>query len=149
MKTRHAEILFRFRHGQARFVRVCLLTASFCLFGAIGCSEQPTPAPQPQEAKKELGPPPSGQSEPEIQSDPIELPNPMAGEKSVRDLGTKTLSETVDYYSNGPQQASPPDGQIQAGTEVTIIERAGSYTLIETADGIRGYVASSAVGVLE
>lgn len=52
MKTRHTEILFRFRQGQAHIVSVCLLTASFCLSGVIGCSEQPTPTPQSQEAKK-------------------------------------------------------------------------------------------------
>jgi len=140
---------FRSIHTTSALIRSAV--ACLAIFVLAGCSETPTapPAGNEESAKKELGPPPAGQTEPDVEYDSIELPNPAAGEKSVRDLGTKTLNETVDYYVGGPQQASPPDGQFPAGTEVQIVERAGSYTLVETADGVRAYVPSSAVGILE
>ena len=49
----------------------------------------------------------------------------------------------------GVLEAQPPDGQFKAGTKVKLIEKAGSYSLVQSEDGIEGYVASDALAELE
>ncbi len=49
------------------------------------------------------------------------------------------------YYTGGPQQGRPPDGQLEPGTRVKVLENAGSYALIRTADGIEAYVSTAAI----
>ena len=58
---------------------------------------------------------------------------------------THTITTQTEYYTTGPQQGRPPDGKLAADTEVNIVRQAGSYTLVETADGVQAYVASDAV----
>ena len=50
------------------------------------------------------------------------------------------------YYTGGPQQGRPPDGQLEPGTPVKVLVNAGSYSLIRTADGIEAYVSTAAIG---
>ena len=50
-----------------------------------------------------------------------------------------------EYYTTGPQQGRPADGTFAAGTEVSIVDAAGSYILVRSGDGVEGYVASDAV----
>ncbi len=58
---------------------------------------------------------------------------------------THVVTTDTPYYESGPQQSRPPEGTLRAGTRVRILEEAGSYTRVETEDGIRGYVASDAL----
>lgn len=51
----------------------------------------------------------------------------------------------TEYYIGGPQQARPPDGTFNAGTEVNVLEDAGSYLLVESKDGIKAFVSISAL----
>jgi hypothetical protein len=51
----------------------------------------------------------------------------------------------TDYYTTGPQQGRPPDGQLPAGTKVNVVREAGSYTLVRTEAGVEAYVASDAL----
>ncbi len=51
------------------------------------------------------------------------------------------------YYKAGPQQAQPPDGTFQAGTLVSLLKSAGSYSLVRTAGGIQAYVATDSLQV--
>ena len=53
------------------------------------------------------------------------------------------------YYTGGPQQARPPDGELMKGTRVRVLENAGSYSVVRTADGIEGYVSTAAIGPAE
>ncbi|MDG1894358.1 MAG: serpin family protein [Fuerstiella sp.] len=53
-------------------------------------------------------------------------------------------AETV-YYTTGPQQSRPPDGQFPAGTQVNVVEESGSYVLVKSEGGIEAYVAADAV----
>ena len=55
------------------------------------------------------------------------------------------IAEDTVYYKIGPQQAQPPDGTFRAGTRVTLIREAGSYSLVRSADGTRAYVVGSAL----
>jgi hypothetical protein len=57
----------------------------------------------------------------------------------------RVLSAAAEYYLQGPQQASPPDGTFAAGTKVTLVRDAGSYSLVRTADGVEAYVSTGAI----
>lgn len=67
--------------------------------------------------------------------------------QDVEPIVAPVISHDTMFYSSGPQQARPPDGQFKAGTRVMIIQEAGSYTLVRAEDGREGYVASDAVSV--
>lgn len=56
------------------------------------------------------------------------------------------IGSMTAYYTGGPQQGRPPDGQLWPGTPVKVLQDAGSYSLIRTADGIEAYVATAAIG---
>lgn len=58
-----------------------------------------------------------------------------------------TLSTTLDtpFYLDGPQQARPPDGTLTAGTRVTLVSAAGSYSQVILPDGRKAYVASDSL----
>jgi len=58
---------------------------------------------------------------------------------------THTITTQTEYYTTGPQQGRPADGKLAADTAVNIVRQAGSYTLVETPDGVQAYVASDAV----
>lgn len=66
------------------------------------------------------------------------------GEKG-RFLSTHVIARAAVYYTSGPQQGRPPDGRLPAGTEVKLVRRSGSYALIQTESGIRGFVATAAM----
>ena len=53
---------------------------------------------------------------------------------------THTITIDTEYYTDGPQQARPPDGTMKAGTKVTLVQEAGSYCRVKSEDGIEGYV---------
>jgi hypothetical protein len=52
------------------------------------------------------------------------------------------ITADTPYYLNGPQQARPPDGTLRAGTQITIVESQGSYSVVRTKDGMKAHVAS-------
>ena len=58
---------------------------------------------------------------------------------------THQIKLPTELYKGGPQQATPPDGTIPAGTKVKIVQEAGSYTQIEAESGDAGYVSSGAL----
>ena len=56
------------------------------------------------------------------------------------------IGTATPYYTGGPQQGRPPEGQLWPGTPVRVLQDAGSYSLIRTADGIEAYIATAAIG---
>ncbi len=58
---------------------------------------------------------------------------------------THVVTRDTDYYLSGRAQAVPPEGTLRAGTKVWLLEEAGSYTRVETEDGVEGYVPSDAL----
>lgn len=53
---------------------------------------------------------------------------------------THTITIDTEYYTDGPQQARPPDGRMKAGTKVTLVEEAGSYCRVKSENGVEGYI---------
>jgi serpin B len=74
-------------------------------------------------------------------------PQPEQAEKKDKGADTATHVVTIDaeYYTSGPQQGRPPDGTLKAGTKVTLVEAAGSYTRVRTPDELVAFVASDAL----
>ena len=52
---------------------------------------------------------------------------------------------SATWYKGGPQQGSPPDGQIAEGTKVKLIRNAGSYCEIVAESGEAGYVSTDSI----
>tara|TARA_Y100001934_G_C12104135_1_gene655374 strand:- start:24 stop:296 length:273 start_codon:yes stop_codon:yes gene_type:complete len=62
---------------------------------------------------------------------------------------THVVVQDTQYYSSGPQQARPPDGTLKAGTQVILEQETGSYVVVQTVDGIMGYIPISAIKPIE
>jgi len=53
------------------------------------------------------------------------------------------------YYMSGPQQARPPEGKFKAGTKVTLLQKAGSYSVVRSVGGVQAYVSTAALKAIE
>lgn len=62
---------------------------------------------------------------------------------------THVVGADTAYYRDGPQQARPADGTLVAGTKVRLVSESGSYSLVETPDRLRVYVASDSLKALK
>ena len=62
---------------------------------------------------------------------------------------THVITFETNYYVSGPQQARPPEGKFAAGTKVSLIGDAGSYSLVRALDGRQGYVSTDALKALK
>ena len=58
---------------------------------------------------------------------------------------THTITIDTEYYTDGPQQARPPDGKMKVGTKVSLVEEAGSYCRVKSEDGVEGYIAAGSL----
>lgn len=58
---------------------------------------------------------------------------------------THVIAIETEYYTSGPQQGRPADGTFPVGTKIKIVEDASGYLVVQSEDGIEGYVAASAV----
>ncbi len=82
---------------------------------------------------------------------PPKAPAPMSiPSQNAADLPkTHVLISDSPYYRNGPQQARPSDGTFSAGTEVTLLQNNGSYSIVQSAEGVTGHVATAALQPIE
>lgn len=55
------------------------------------------------------------------------------------------ISQTADYYKDGPLQPGPPDGELAAGTPVWVFDHKGSYVRVWAQNGVFAYVWDRAV----
>jgi len=78
------------------------------------------------------------------ESDSRDLLSDASAESSTGTF-THLIGTETEYYTTGPQQGRPPDGEFSAGTQVNIVEEAGSYTLVQSEDGMQAYVVSDAL----
>ena len=62
---------------------------------------------------------------------------------------THVITADTVYYMSGPQQARPPEGTFKAGTKVTLVQNAGSYSLVRSAGGVRAYVSTASLKAIE
>jgi serpin B len=58
---------------------------------------------------------------------------------------THVIASETEYYTTGPQQSRPPDGNFPTGTKVSIVEDAGSFVRVRSEKGIEAHVATDAV----
>jgi len=58
---------------------------------------------------------------------------------------THIIISKTEYYTSNPAQMRPADGSLEAGTEVQMIDNAGSYVLIKTTSRISAYISADAV----
>ena len=58
---------------------------------------------------------------------------------------THTLTRDEPYYLTGPQQGRPPEGTFKKGTNVKLVESAGSYTRVTAGDGTTAWIAADAL----
>ena len=66
--------------------------------------------------------------------------DPSKGSPAAEGGFTHVLTVDAAYYTGGPQQARPPDGTLNAGAKVELIEDAGSYCRVRSEDGVEAYV---------
>ena len=68
--------------------------------------------------------------------------------RRLSELGMVAI--VADYRVSSRNQTKPSaavaDGKFEAGTKVSIIRDAGSYTLVRSEDGVEAYVSSDALG---
>ncbi len=62
---------------------------------------------------------------------------------------THELTQDEVYYIDGPQQQRPPDGTFEKGTKVSLLQDAGSYSLVTSEADVTAYVATDALRPLE
>jgi hypothetical protein len=55
---------------------------------------------------------------------------------------THVITKDTPYYTNSPQQDSPPEGELTAGTQVRMVSEHGSYAQVEREEGTIVYVAN-------
>ena len=56
------------------------------------------------------------------------------------------VTKRCDYYLNGPQQASPPDGHFDEGTRIRLVSPAGDFCRVQSASGIEAFIDAAAIG---
>ena len=58
---------------------------------------------------------------------------------------THVIVGDADYYMSSPQQGSPSDGSFVKGTKVTLVRKAGSFSLVRSVDGVQAYVSTGSI----
>ena len=62
---------------------------------------------------------------------------------------THIITADTVYYMSGPQQARPPEGKFKTGTKVTLVQKAGSYSVVRSESGIQAHVSTDALKPIE
>jgi hypothetical protein len=96
-----------------------LLLAALALKG--GCAEQASP-------ERKFSRSPTGSAD---------EPSPTVRPAPVYELATGTV-----YYAGDPQRGHKPDGTLRRGTKVSLVRRAGNYSVVRIEDGSEAYVAT-------
>lgn len=129
-------------------MRILAISVALALTIA-GCESDAQPV-APADAK------PAGAEQPRIQTDSLDNDKQLDSvsiktpdTKETKSTMTHVIKEASEYYKGGPQQAQPPDGTFKVGTKVSLIEEAGSYSLVRAEDGIEAYVSSGSLKPIE
>ena len=89
---------------------------------AMGCGAAPEGTPPTSAAR----------TEPAAETPAASLPAP-AGEQAASEVW-RIGAVGTEFYTSSPAQGRPPDGKLEPGTTVNVLERAGSYTLVRWGD---------------
>ena len=106
-----------------------LVALSFVFLGSVACtsaSHRPI-GPKETPVTNTLKPQPSS----------ADAPDPFAA--------SHVLLRDEEWYADGPHQARPPDGVLQAGTRVRLLRVNGSYSVIEMSNGATAHVATGSL----
>lgn len=114
---------------------ISMILAVACAASVIGCQDAEQPEPDVEQTNPQQNDEPAN---PQQNGEKVETPRNDGA-------ATHVITGEAVYYKGGPQQAQPQDGTFQDGTRVTVIDGAGSYSLVRSADGIEAYVASDAL----
>ncbi|MBI82625.1 MAG: hypothetical protein CMJ81_05460 [Planctomycetaceae bacterium] len=74
-----------------------------------------------------------------------DLKQPLQAQTSSTWETSHVITSESAYYTTGPQQGRPADGNFTAGTKVRLVETMGSYSLVQLADGLTAYVTADAL----
>ena len=108
-------------------LKIVLLMVGLSAF--VGCSDKPVPPATPEAE--------------------VDTTTSQAANAGTEGDYTHVITAETEYYTNGPQQARPPDGRFTAGMKVELIEKAGSYVLVRSTEGITAYVVAGSVKKIE
>ena len=72
---------------------------------------------------------------------------PVLQRAAVAESTTHVLNRDAPWFEH-PAQARPADGMLKMNTRVRIVQEAGSYTQVRTADGQLGFVSSESLSPL-
>lgn len=59
---------------------------------------------------------------------------------------TLIITKRTDFYKTSPDQPTPPDGRLEEGTRIRVLQMSGASAKIETVYGKVGWVSSSDIG---
>ena len=72
------------------------------------------------------------------------------GQPAASDAGpTHVVTADTVYYMSGPHQSRPPEGKFKAGTKVTLVQKAGSYSVVRSTGGVQAYVTTASLKAIE
>ena len=74
-----------------------------------------------------------------------ELEQPIRVQTSSIPETTHVITSETAYYTTGPQQGRPADGNFTADPRGRLVETMGSYALVQSADGLTAYVTTDAL----
>jgi len=97
------------------------LLACVYLASLAGCAEH---APPERESSRSHRPPAAEQAAGAVPA-------------QIYELATGTV-----YYGGDPQYGHKPDGTLRRGTKVSLVRRAGNYSVVRIEDGSEAYVAT-------
>jgi hypothetical protein len=62
---------------------------------------------------------------------------------------TLQITKRSEYFKTSPEQPTPPDGRLDEGTRVRVIQMSGEYSKIETTYGLQAWVSSFNIGPIQ
>jgi len=69
-------------------------------------------------------------------------PSAVRPAESAAAPATFVLATGTVYYAGDPQRGHKPDGTFRRGTKVSLVHRAGNFSVVRSEDGIEAYVAT-------
>lgn len=56
------------------------------------------------------------------------------------------VTKRTEYYKTSPDQPNPPDGRLDEGTRIRVVQMSGEYAKVETTYGLTVWISSLAIG---
>jgi len=59
------------------------------------------------------------------------------------------VTKRTEYYKTSPDQPTPPDGRLDEGTRIRVLQMNGESAKVETTYGLTVWISTSAIGPLQ